>query len=345
MNIFLNIFFLFIFSVFSFYLFTKKKINIFSTIFIKKKSDHNMHSYLILQNGGLIIIFFFIFAILINYFNNQEINDIFNKIPRPYILPFAIIVLTILSIIDFKKNINPVIRLIVQFVTVFISLTLINFPLIDVNILPLKFQYLLTIIFWIYIINITNFIDGIDGMATINILGVTLCIICLFTFGSYDKNLIFFISIILLPILSAFLIFNWPNAKFFMGDCGAIPLGFLVGYLLINLLAINQYFIFLISFLYPILDVTITLYKKTLKKFLPWARLFDYSFLQPVLKGNKKHFFVLKFSIMLIAINIISIILKIKYHFNSIILFLIILILNLLTIYYFNKFEKLKRVN
>jgi UDP-N-acetylmuramyl pentapeptide phosphotransferase/UDP-N-acetylglucosamine-1-phosphate transferase len=343
MNIFLNTFFLFIFSFFLFYLLAKNRIKIFPTIFIKKKSDHNMHNYLILQNGGLIIIFFLIFAVLINYFNNEEINNIFNKIPRPYIFPFAIIILTTLSIIDFRKNIHPIIRLIVQFITVFISLTLVNFPLIDANILPLKFQYLLTIIFWIYIINITNFIDGIDGMATINILGIVLCILCLFTFGGYDKNLIFFISIILLPILTAFLIFNWPNAKFFMGDCGAIPLGFLVGYLLINLLAINQYFVFLIAFLYPILDVSLTLCKKTLKKITPWTRLFDYSFLQPVLKGNKKHFFVLKFLIMLIAINIISIILKIKYDFNSFILFLIILILNLLTIYYFNKFEKIKK--
>jgi len=343
MNIFLNIFFLFILTFFSFYLFTKKKIKIFPAIFIEKKSDHNMHNYLILQNGGLIIIFFLIFAALINYINNEEINNIFNNIPRPYIFPFAIIILTTLSIIDFKKKIHPIIRLIVQFITVFISLTLVNFPLIDINVIPLKFQYLLTIIFWIYIINITNFIDGIDGMATINILGIALCILCLFTFGSYDKNLIFFISIILVPILSAFLIYNWPNAKFFMGDCGSIPLGFLVGYLLINLLAINQYFVFLISFLYPILDISITLCKKTLKKITPWARLFDYSFLQPVLKGNKKHLFVLKFLLILIAINIISIILNIKYHFNSIILFLIILILNLLTIYYFDKFEKIKK--
>jgi UDP-N-acetylmuramyl pentapeptide phosphotransferase/UDP-N-acetylglucosamine-1-phosphate transferase len=342
-NIFFNIFFLFIFSFFSFYLITKKKINIFPTIFIKKKSDHKMHNYLILQNGGLIIITFFLFAVLINYFNNEEINKVFNNIPRPYILPFAVIVLTTLSIIDFKKSIHPVIRLIVQFIVVFISLTLVNFPLIDANIIPLKAQYLLTTIFWIYIINITNFIDGIDGMATINVLGIALCILCFFTFSSYDKNLIFFISIILVPILFAFLIFNWPNAKFFMGDCGAIPLGFLVGYLLINLLAINQYFVFLISFLYPILDVSITLYKKTIKKITPWTRLFDYSFLQPVLQGKKKHFFVLKFLLTLIAINIISIILNIKYHFNNIILFSAILILNLSIIYYFDKFKKIKK--
>jgi UDP-N-acetylmuramyl pentapeptide phosphotransferase/UDP-N-acetylglucosamine-1-phosphate transferase len=345
MNYFLMALVLFIISFFLFYLIIKK--NIFLIIFEKKKSDLNMHEYPIVQNAGIIIITLIITNILINFFLDTEVKKIFFDFSqRFYLFIISIIILTITSLIDFKIKLHPAFRLAIQFIVTFASLSLIKFPLVDPNIIPLKAQFALVIIFWIYIINVTNFIDGIDGMMGLNVLGFLICILVYLFFSNSYKNHIFFISITILPILLTFLIFNWPKAKLFISDCGAIPIGYIVGYLLIYLFSINQYFIFLISFLYPILDVTLTLFKKTLiKQTVPWARLFDYAFLQPILRGKKKHFFVLKFILMLILLNITFIILNAKYYVNNIILLSIIIITNFLIFNYFNKFRKLKRIN
>lgn len=344
MNYFLVLSVFFTISFFLFYLIINK--NIFLMVFERKKSDLNMHEYPIVQNGGIIIITLFI-ANLLFFFLDIKIKQIFlNSSPRFYLFFISIIILTITSLIDFKIKLHPTFRLIIHFFVTFSSLSLIKFPLIDPNIIPLKAQFALVIVFWIYIINVTNFIDGIDGMMGLNVLGFLICILVYLFFSNSYKNHIFFISITILPIILTFLIFNWPKAKVFISDCGAIPIGYIVGYLLIYFLSINQYFLFLICFLYPILDVTLTLFKKTfIKRTVPWARLFDYAFLQPVLIGGKKHFFVLKFILIIIILNITFTILSTKYYFNNIILLTIIMITNFLIFNYFNNFEKLKKIN
>jgi len=342
--LYINFFFLFLISYIFFSQIIKRKNNFLPKIFLKKKSDYNMHKHRVVHNGGLIVIFGLLITLVINFFFfKYEIIESFENVNKPYVLILAVIFLTIISIIDFRITLHPTIRLIFQFLIVFSSLALINFPLFDVNIIPLKLQYLLVVIFWIYIINVTNFIDGTDGMLAVNILSLLICIIILILNSSYYNNALFFISTNLIPILLAFLIFNWPSAKIFMGDCGSIPLGYLIGYSLLNLVSEGQYFICSIIFLYPLLDITINLFRKISKKIVPWARMFDYSFLQPVLKGKKKHLFVLNIILITITVNCISIILTIKYNLNNIIIFLFILILNLGVIKYFDEFRNIKK--
>ena len=98
-------------------------------------------------------------------------------------------------------------------------------------------------------------------------------------------NLLFFLAYVLLPLLLSFYIFNFPPAKIFLGDVGSIPLGYIIGYLMIYMLSINEFFIFFTMFLYPILDVGFNLIRKTINCIYPWSRSFDYYFLIPVIIG------------------------------------------------------------
>jgi Fuc2NAc and GlcNAc transferase len=85
-------------------------------------------------------------------------------------------------------------------------------------------------LFVVWLINLTNFMDGIDG-----ILGVQTLTVCVAAAG---------LSIVLTPrsgmwvepaVLAAasigFLMWNWPPARIFMGDAGSGFIGFLVGVL------------------------------------------------------------------------------------------------------------------
>ena len=226
----------------------------------------------------------FLIAFIVFFIIYQTAYESYFYIPdRLYIFFFSLITLTLMSFYDDYKGLDPIFRLIVHVTCIYFSLATV--PHI-INFLPIKVSILISVFFWVYFMNITNFIDGADGFCiTVSIFFfLSVLVLCVY----YDMNLFSkFISIIILPILIVFLFFNAPPAKMFMGDTGAIFLGFLIGYCIIELSYNNFYFIALSAFSYPIVDCSLTLLKKILKGHMPWARLGDYYFLLP--KKRKKN--------------------------------------------------------
>ena len=79
-----------------------------------------------------------------NFWKRVKYN---RKIPRPLIFFISISSLYLISVLDFIKKIHPIVRLFFQLIIVFISLSLINFPIVPTNLVPLKLQFLMVIIF------------------------------------------------------------------------------------------------------------------------------------------------------------------------------------------------------
>ena len=76
----------------------------------------------------------------------------------------------------------------------------------------------------IWMANLFNFMDGSDGLAaTVAILGFGAYSFASAANGNADAPLTLALPAAALP----FLFFNWPPAKIFLGDVGAVPLGFL----------------------------------------------------------------------------------------------------------------------
>jgi len=92
-------------------------------------------------------------------------------------------------------------------------------------------------------------------------------------------------------------------------------------------------------FLYFIMDVTYTLLRKMKNGHYPWARLFDYLFLQPVLQGKKSHWYVLKFIFSYYFFMMIMIFIINLYELNNIYLFIYSLIASLIILKKFNQFN------
>lgn len=317
-------------------LIVSNKIKYFNKIIIKKNSDHEMHSHKIYQNAGVIVIGLFLIVSTLLYSSFYKDINITENISRPIIFFISVLILYIMSIYDFKKNLHAIFRLITQITLVYASLSLIEFPILPIEYFPLKVQYLFVIIFWVYIINIVNFVDGLDGLVGITAIGFFSNIVIfylIFKINSINVH----ISILIIPLILAFLIFNKPKAKIFLNDVGSIPLGYIMGFCLLNILQNNNWYLFLSIFLYFILDVSYTLFVKIKKGYYPWARLFDYQFLQPVLKGGKKHFFVLKYIILYYVL--MNICIGIVYFFN-LSKFYILAYSLLASFYIFTKFNK-----
>ena len=228
---------------------TQNQIIFFKKLFIKKKSDLKMHSYLIFQNAGVVIIGLFLiisFTFFYVFENELKINEI---IPRPLIFFISIFILYSMSIYDFLKTLHPIFRLITQIFVTYISLTLIEFPLINEEIIPLKVQYIAIIVFWVYVINVANFVDGLDGLIGTTSLGFFLTLIVyLLLYDILSINL--YISFLMIPLLISFLIYNKPRAKIFLNDVGSIPIGYIIGFCILNLAKQSEWIMMISIFFY-----------------------------------------------------------------------------------------------
>jgi UDP-N-acetylmuramyl pentapeptide phosphotransferase/UDP-N-acetylglucosamine-1-phosphate transferase len=281
---------------------------------------------------GAGIIFFLVFLIFCQFLISTQIIKI--DIPKNYYIFLAsLTILTLISFYDDLKDIHPVIRLFFQITIIFFCTSLFNFENIN---LPLKLIVFLVIYFWVYIINIINFTDGIDGFLSINSLNFFLCILLFYHFET-QQNFVYLICLICIPILIGYLIFNKPPAKLFMGDSGSIFIGFLIGYISINVIIINRLDIIISLLSYTFMDCTLTIIKKIFKGQSPWARLFDYYFLIPV-KNNQSHKKV--FNANLIYNLAIFCIVLLQIIFDLKLLCVLSFFLSLILIYYFSSFSK-----
>ena len=311
-----------------YYLKLSNKINI-----LKTSSEYNLHEKKICNNGGLVFSSIFIILFSILYGTDNLIAEWNNNIPRPYVLFFVFVFFFITAIIDQFKGLHPVYRLVIQITLIFISLSTIHFPIS--GFIPLKIEYLIVLYFWVYIINSTNFIDGSDGMMSVINLNIYLNII-LFTLLTNKLTVAYDISLMLMPLSLVFLIFfNFPKAKMFIGDTGSIPLGFLNGFLIFTLINSGELIFAFAIFAYPFFDITLTLFKKTINGHLPWARLYDYYFLKPIIQGGQSHLYVLKFVILNTFLTLCATILS--FYFDNKLFFLISIISSFLLVIFFGK--------
>lgn len=88
-------------------------------------------------------------------------------------------------------------------------------------------SFIVTVLWIITCTNAINLIDGVDGLAA----GVSLfASVTMLIAALFEHN--FTMALAVVPLAGAllgFLRFNFPPASIFLGDCGSLPLGFLLG--------------------------------------------------------------------------------------------------------------------
>ncbi len=101
-----------------------------------------------------------------------------------------------------------------------------TFPFVGIHELPEWVGMPLTILWIVAIMNMVNFLDGLDGLAAgvCAISGITFCVIAL-SLGKPDPAIM---SAIIAGACIGFLRHNFYPARIFMGDSGALLLGFIL---------------------------------------------------------------------------------------------------------------------
>ena len=137
-------------------------------------------------------------------------------------------VLYIVGLIDDKKHLGPFVKLTAQFA---VALTAAFFADIRVELfIQNKFVTSLLSAFWIVlIINAFNFLDNMDGLSA----GIAVITSSVLFVAAALSGQVFIgaMALIFIGTLLGFLVFNFPPAKIFMGDCGSLVVGFFVALL------------------------------------------------------------------------------------------------------------------
>ena len=235
-----------------FFLFFSLKNNFFSVL-IDYPNSRKKHLNNIPAIGGLVI-----FSVLICFLLLVNILD-YNipHVPNFYFLILSVSAFFLLGLIDDVYKLNVFLKLFFQILICLFSVLMIDFigefkwpflSMLNLN----YYSFIISLIFMLIVINGINFLDGVDGL---------LCVLSIFMLLSFlllnEMNLIFF-YMILIGSLLAFLIFNKPPAKVFLGDSGSLLIGSILVLLFFNYSyqnsINNNFFLPIIVLFLPIID-------------------------------------------------------------------------------------------
>lgn len=137
-----------------------------------------------------------------------------------------------LSFVDDLRDLSAAIRLSGHAVAVVGGLWTLDGSGAFAAYLPEWLDLILTGLAWLWFINLYNFMDGIDGIVGSETVCVSVGVAGLVLLGLAPAGLLGPAAALAGAALG-FLVWNWHRAKVFLGDSGSVPLGYLVGYLLI----------------------------------------------------------------------------------------------------------------
>lgn len=220
---------------------------------VDKPNQRKVHSKIMPRLGGLAIFV----GVLAGYF----VGGLYNEKITGISVGALIIVLT--GILDDKYELSAKYKLLGQLLAaaavVGSGLTVDHLTIPFVGTFDLGLWTYPVTVFWIVAItNAINLIDGLDGLSA----GISAIVIATIAFmaGVAGKPLILMLSLILLGSTLGFLFHNFYPAKIFMGDTGALFLGYSIS--ILSLLGLYKS-VTLFSFIVPIIILGVPVFDTT----------------------------------------------------------------------------------
>ena len=193
--------------------------------------------------------------------------------------PIALVAfgLALVSWADDLRGLSPLPRFAAQLAAVSLALATVPLGPLVPGPLPAWLAYGAAAVAWLWFINLFNFMDGIDGLAGAEALAVAAGVaVVAAVVGMADGT-----PLLAAPLAGAaggFLLWNWHPARVFLGDVGSVPVGFLLGWLLLSLAAHGAWAAALILPAYFLADATLTLARRAARG-------------KPVWRAHRDHFY------------------------------------------------------
>ena len=119
----------------------------------------------------------------------------------------------------------------------------------------------------VWFINLFNFMDGIDGIAGVEAVAVSAG--CVLIGILYPAAIVLpgftLYALVIAAAAIGFLCWNWEPARVFLGDVGSVPMGYLLGVLLLVLAASGFWAAALILPAYYLADSGVTIVRRAIR--------------------------------------------------------------------------------
>jgi UDP-N-acetylmuramyl pentapeptide phosphotransferase/UDP-N-acetylglucosamine-1-phosphate transferase len=135
--------------------------------------------------------------------------------------------------------------------------------------LPWWLERVLLVVGGLWFVNLVNFMDGLDWMTVAEVVPVTAALAAIGLLGVLPVQAML-VSLALCGATIGFAWFNRPVAKLFLGDVGSLPIGLLLGWLLLLLAGSGGRAAAILLPLYYLADSTITLLRRIINGEQVW---------------------------------------------------------------------------
>jgi UDP-N-acetylmuramyl pentapeptide phosphotransferase/UDP-N-acetylglucosamine-1-phosphate transferase len=189
----------------------------------------------------------------------------------------ATVFIALVGAIDDIRPIAVMPRLILQVAGVAIVLAALPVDLRVVPLLPYWLERALLGLAILWFVNLVNFMDGIDWMTVAEVAPLTSGLVLFGLMAALPRDATI-VALALCGAVIGFAPFNRPVARLFLGDVGSLPIGLLLGWLLVVLAGTGHFAAALLLPLYYFADATITLLRRLANG-------------EPILQAHRSHFY------------------------------------------------------
>jgi UDP-N-acetylmuramyl pentapeptide phosphotransferase/UDP-N-acetylglucosamine-1-phosphate transferase len=231
---------------------------------LDRPNERSLHTIPTPRGGGIAVVS----AILVAWWALTRLGLL--PPPAAPILVGALI-LAAVSWADDLRGLPAVVRLAVQLVAIGLVLRaqLPAGPVFQGWLSP-ALDGIATAVVWLWFVNLFNFMDGIDGLAGSEAAAIGIGLLLFAAVGVGQNPGLAALAAAIVAAAGGFLVWNWAPGRIFLGDVGSVPLGYLLGFLLLDQAARGRWKLALILPLYFLADATITLVRRLARRERVW---------------------------------------------------------------------------
>jgi UDP-N-acetylmuramyl pentapeptide phosphotransferase/UDP-N-acetylglucosamine-1-phosphate transferase len=241
---------------------------------LDRPNDRSSHSAPIPRGGGIAVVAAIVLAWLV-------LVRLEGFGPPVLAVIAGVLLLAVVSWFDDLGGLPPAVRLVAQLAAVGLALgtlSVVGAPTLSHEWLPRWLDSVVSALLWLWFINLFNFMDGIDGLAGSEAVAISLGLLLFGAFGAGENWGGAGLAATIAAASLGFLVWNWAPARIFLGDVGSVPLGYLLGFLLLGVAASGHWKVALILPLYFLADATLTLVRRLARG-------------EPVWQAHRQHFY------------------------------------------------------
>jgi UDP-N-acetylmuramyl pentapeptide phosphotransferase/UDP-N-acetylglucosamine-1-phosphate transferase len=226
------------------------------------------------QGGGIAVV---AATIAVAYIAFHFLPGGMPHVPRLPIVAAAIVLIACVGALADIHPDNVAPRLLAQALAVAAVIFALPAELRAVPLLPWWIERALLVVGGLWFVNLVNFMDGLDLMTVVEVVPMTAALAAIGILGVLPSQATV-AALALCGAMIGFAWFNRPVAKLFLGDVGSLPIGLLLGWLLLLAAGNGGRAAAILLPLYYLSDSTITLFRRAFNG-------------EPVWQAHRTHFY------------------------------------------------------